>query len=93
MFIDFCINLIGIFDLIDISPQDLEPTWTNNRSGLEGIQKRLDIFVVKSSPLQCFHRYKTWVGKNKLSDHWSIFLQIDGTPLSIVSLLDLTTLF
>ena len=43
---DFFITLLKIFELIGIIPQVLEPTWTNGRSGKEGIQKILDIFVV-----------------------------------------------
>ena len=47
--VDLFINLLGIFDLIDIIPPVLEPTWTNGRSGKEGILKRLDKFVIKAS--------------------------------------------
>ena len=60
---------MGRYDLVDIIPLVLEPTWTNGRSGKEGILKRLDIFVIKASLVHNFQRYKTWVGKTKISDH------------------------
>ena len=66
---DFFITLLKKYELIGIIPQVLEPTWTNGRSGKEGIKKRLDKFVVKTYLVQSFQWYKTWVGKNKISDH------------------------
>ena len=46
---NFFINLMGIFNLIYIAPQVLEPNWINNRCGLECILKILDKFVVKAN--------------------------------------------
>ena len=79
LMVDFFIDLMGSFDLVDIIPPALEPNWTNGRSGKEGILKRLDRFVVKASLVKSFQRFRTWVGKNKIYDHWPISLQIEGT--------------
>ena len=62
------------FDLVDITPPMLEPTWTDGRWGKEGIHKRLDRFVAKASLAQRLQRHKTWVGMNKFFDHWPFFL-------------------
>ena len=42
-------NLLESFDLVDIFPPMLEPTWSNGRSGKDDIHKRLERFVVKTS--------------------------------------------
>jgi hypothetical protein len=35
-------NLFQAHSLVDISPDELVPTWRNGRSGTEAISKRLD---------------------------------------------------
>ena len=81
LMVDLFKDLLGSYDLVDFIPPVLEPTSTNGRSGKEGILKILDIFVVKASLVHSFQIFRTWVGKNKISDHWPIFLQIEGTLL------------
>ena len=71
-------ELLETFDLIAINPPILEPTLSNGKSGKYCIHKRLDIFIAKTTLVQSFYRYRTWVGSKKFSDHYPFFLQVEG---------------
>jgi hypothetical protein len=38
--------------LCDVEPLELVPTWTNFRSGTEGVSKRLDRFLIAKKVLE-----------------------------------------
>ena len=51
---DFFNHLLEGLGLIDITPLDPRPTWSNRRSGLESICKRLDRFLLSADFLDVF---------------------------------------
>jgi hypothetical protein len=49
---EFFSNRFEVGGLVDVEPLKISPTWSNNRSGREGVFKILDIFVVHNMVLQ-----------------------------------------
>jgi hypothetical protein len=61
--------------LTDLIPINLKPTWKNNRVGIEGVEKRLDHFLINDTLLNNLLTFKQWIGFGGLSDHHPIFLE------------------
>ena len=57
---DYFISLFDSLGLVDVAPQVAGPTWRNGRTGIDGISKRLDRFLIASSLLPSLGSYKTW---------------------------------
>lgn len=74
---DFFLNMLMEKNLIDVLPHKLSPTWTNGRYGAEGVHKRIDRFLVKSTLLAHFPMHRSWVHTSKFSDHWPVLLQME----------------
>jgi hypothetical protein len=75
---DYFKNLLQTSSLVDIQPPKMSPTWRNGRVGEEGIEKRLDHFLLSNLLLNHSHRVRTWVINSTISDHNSIVLQLDS---------------
>jgi hypothetical protein len=63
--------------LVDVVPAELVPTWRNGRSGVDGIQKRLDRVYVSEAILNESARYRSWVELPFISDHAPVIFQLD----------------
>ena len=74
--IDFFTHLFEGLGLIDISPLDSKPTWSNHRVGSECICKRLDRFFLSADFLDMDFLLKQWIGCGGDSDHQPVFLHI-----------------
>ena len=60
--------------LVDIAPSCAGPTWRNGRSGVEGISKRLDHFLLSEQLIGSFPRHRVWTHRCSISDHFPILL-------------------
>jgi hypothetical protein len=43
---NFFLNRLEVAHLVDVEPMEAKPTWSNNRVGVSGISKRLDMFLI-----------------------------------------------
>lgn len=62
--------------LVDVEPAKLKPTWRNKRTGIAGVSKRLDRFMVANQLLKRVDRMRSWVGTVGGSDHNPIYLDL-----------------
>lgn len=74
---DFFNNLFESMILVIVALVSLGPTWTNRRSGDEGIEKRLDHFIYMEVLLKYLYRLILWIMKYHLSYHYLVILQLD----------------
>ena len=74
--IDFFINLLEGLGLIDITPLESRPTWSNRRIVSEIIYKRLDRILLSADFLDSAFLLRRWIGCGGYLDHQPIFLQI-----------------
>ena len=58
--------------LVDIAPPSAGPTWRNGRVGDEGINKRLDCFLIASSLIPSLLVHHVWTHHIDISDHYPI---------------------
>lgn len=70
---------------VDIPSARLQYTWSNNRSGEQGLARRLDRFLIKETLYTFLPRIRQWVGSGGISDHMPIYLEADGTNHKIKS--------
>jgi exonuclease III len=63
--------------LVDILPDNVVPSWRNDRSRSESIMKRLDMVFVVADFLRTIGRYRSWVAYPYISDHAPVILQFD----------------
>ena len=61
--------------LLDIAPTYVGPTWRNGRVGEEGINKRLDRFLLYSSSIPSLKVHHMWIHHVDISDHYPIDLE------------------
>ena len=54
----FFSQLIADHNLVDLYPTYVGPTWRNGRSGIDGISKRLDRFLLSDSIVSSLHRHR-----------------------------------
>ena len=73
---DFFINLLEGLGLIDITPLDSIPNWSNRRIGPKSICKRVDKLLLSTDFLDSDFLLKQWIGCGGDCDHQPIFLQI-----------------
>ena len=73
---DFFTHLFEGLGLIDITPLDSRPTWSNCRIGSESICKRLDRILLLADFLDSAFLLRQWIGCGGDSDHQPVFLQI-----------------
>jgi hypothetical protein len=66
--------------LVDLLPNVVNPTWRNDRTGVDSISKRLDSFLVSEFFLSTIGRYHSWVELPFFSDRASILAQFDLQP-------------
>jgi hypothetical protein len=81
----FFVDKLESTRLVDVEPIKLSLTWSNNRSGEEGVSKRLDRFLVHHKLLLDIGLYCSWVGSVCCLDHVPIFLELgrsEGKPSS-----------
>jgi hypothetical protein len=64
--------------MVDVKPLELVPTWCNDRSGEQNIQKRMDIVYVVEGLLHETARFRSWVELPYFSDHVPIFFQLNN---------------
>jgi exonuclease III len=76
-------DLFSAFNLIDILPSRLLPTWRNGRSGNNAIARRLDRFLVSESFLSSPTVPSSWVVLPFFSDHAPIILKLNSRPRCI----------
>ena len=74
---NYCVEMMGVANLVDMVPAPLVPTWCNRRMGLARLVKRLDIFLVCESLLQNIDKYRTWVDMERFSNHHPIYLELE----------------
>jgi len=74
-FSDTISNLLEEHQWIDIPSARLQYTWTNNRSGEQGLARRLDRFLIKESLYNSLPRIRQWVGSGGISNHRPIYLE------------------
>jgi hypothetical protein len=67
--------------LIDIEPKKVFPTWRNGFSGVDLIAKRMDRFLISEELLPSVGIYRSWVEYPYVSDHASVLLQLEISPL------------
>ena len=70
----------GIFSnegLVDISQPPFMPTLYNNRNGVDVVAKRLDCFLFFETLIEGLGRYRTWIDKVPVSNHFPFMLQLD----------------
>ena len=60
--------------LVDLAPPCAGPTWKNDRGGIEGINKRLDWFLVSSSLIPGLLLHRVWTVLFEISDHYLLCL-------------------
>jgi hypothetical protein len=48
---DYFKSMIQDHHLVDLLPDEVVPTWQNDRHGVESIAKRLDQFLVSDKPI------------------------------------------
>jgi hypothetical protein len=60
--VDYFSNIFEDLNLVDVEPHKVVLTWENSRRGRDGIEKRLDQFLVAERFMEEASRYKTWVG-------------------------------
>ena len=70
-------DLLKKNNLVDAQPSILVPTWHNDRSGVDGIQKRSDRFYATESLLDDTTRYRYWVVHPYILDHAPMIFQLD----------------
>jgi hypothetical protein len=71
-------NLFNQASVVNTEPIKLKPTWSNNRSGIDCVSKRLDMFLIhRDDFLQKVERYRSWVGSNRCSYHLLVVLELD----------------
>ena len=75
--IDYFLDLSKKYQLVDIVPSKITPTWKNSKQGGEGVCKRLNHFIMREYLVEYFLRYRPWVFHTNLSKHFPIALQID----------------
>ena len=64
--------------LVDVHPVKVSPTWCNLISGLFGINKRLDRFVMAKSLCSSLEIFHSWVVTSDISDHFPISFQVEA---------------
>ena len=73
---DFFNNKFVETYLSDLAPSPLKPTWKNKRIGTDGVEKKLDHFLIYDTLLNYSPTIKQWIGFGGLSDHHPIFLEL-----------------
>jgi hypothetical protein len=73
----FYINLFSSFNLFDILPNCIVPTWRNGRSGVEAIARRLDRFLISGNYLTSAAFPTSWVEYPYFSNHAPILLKLN----------------
>jgi len=63
--------------LIDLLPDEVVPTWRNDRIGLDSISKRLDRVLVSEILPSDVGRFQTWVDLPFVSNHAPVLAQFD----------------
>lgn len=74
---DFFSSMFASTGFVDISPSLICPTWRNGCSGIEGISKRLDLFLMNEDLLGNLNRCRSWVINSFLTDHNPVCLQFE----------------
>ena len=70
-------SLFSKYNLVDIKPSKLLPTWKNKRTRKDGTKKRIDRFLWHYLLGESV-RYRSWNMNSNLSDHILISLQLEG---------------
>ena len=73
---DFFIHLLEGLGLIDITPLESRPTWSNRRIVSESIYKRLDRILLSADFLDSAFLLRQWIACGGDLDHQPVFLQI-----------------
>ena len=68
-------QLIADHNLVDLAPPYAGPTWRNGRSGVDGISKRLDKFLLSAFVVPSMHRHRVWSTPSDISDHYPICME------------------
>ena len=68
-------HLFDSMGLIDTAPSIAGPTWRNGRVGNDGINKRLDRFLVASSLIPSLLVHWLWTHTADISDHYPVCLE------------------
>ena len=63
------------FHFVDMDPSNIIPTWRNARKGVEGIEKRLNIFLILKFLLEGGFLIKPWEKSGGLFDLLLLFLR------------------
>ena len=71
---DFFTKYLENYDLVDVVPSVMLPTWNNRRVGTDNICKRLDRFLLSANLLHFDYFFRPWVGSGGESDHLPVFL-------------------
>eukprot|EP00253_Pinus_taeda_P030816 PITA_30816 len=78
-FSDTISNLLEEHHWVDMPTARLQHTWSNNRSGLQSLARRLDRFLLKEPQYNRLPRITQWVSSGGISDHRPIFLETVDT--------------
>ena len=74
----YFLSLFSDHNLVDVAPPCAGPTWRNGRMGEEGISKRMDHFLLSEQLISSLPKYRAWVHRSGISDHFPIILEWIG---------------
>lgn len=63
--------------LVDIQPTNLGLMWNNKRMGRDGLAKQVDCFNILEELLESLYKYRSWMVKQGILDHFPIILQLE----------------
>jgi hypothetical protein len=70
-------HLFNLACLVDVEQRPMAPTWGNERSGMVGISKHLNIFLLAKVLVDSCDRYRSWICSRGFSFHNPIYLQLE----------------
>ena len=68
--------------LVDIASINTEPTWRNGRVGSDGINKKIDCFLIASSLIPTLQYHRVWTHPSDISDHYPICFEWNKSIVS-----------
>jgi len=74
---EFLNQLILEEGLVDVDPMTLHPTWRNGRGGIEGVAKRLDMYLFFEELASSVDRFQTLIMMLKIWGHMLVVLWIE----------------
>jgi len=75
--VGFFHNFFNQACVLNITSFNINPTWSNNISGIDCVSNRLDRFFIHGDFLQKVEMCRSWVGSNLFSHHFPVVLELD----------------